>query len=512
MPDSRNSSSMDKVWVVLLAVLVAAFLAHLYFLSSFSKGSVATLPIEAIQGQRLQQLEAEISRLQTQNTRTPQTKSAQDSEDAYQRGLRQHEALLNETRSELKLAQDQLREATEAVKTARETTQRMQDAETAFLAIFGIIGAFIAGQGYLQIRGWNDRAQDALKEVEDVKPDLQSIRDARESMETELPTFLDRASDILRVQDATGFIEREHISLMDQIDHFTYLSAPVRFRKIRSDEEAAKYLEKYLEALRVAARGHLARSAIWEAMSRLNEFFILAERFPKAVTDKNKALSYYYRALAGHQQVSTLLAEQSWIRSSKTAQILEIRDRAFQDVKQARDCYPQYNYADFAEALLCSLQFGADPTTTGVLPEEAILLGQQKAAGIYRTILTAAIGRKRWASLQNLACCLKRIAAITGQQSDYSAFKAELTSYPSDKELRQQTATEAQGRLELTFLWQGMMADSELFASTGRLELLGYRAFWTDLLTQKIVLRRWKDDLVEMQLRNPKMKTWEVTL
>ena len=126
----------------------------------------------------------------------------------------------------------------------------------------------------------------------------------------------------------------------------------MRFRKIRSEEEAGQYIE----ALRVAPRGHVARSATWEAMSRLNEFFVLAEKFPKAVTDKNKALAYSYRAVASYQHLNVLVGEQSWVRHSKAARIVEIRDRAFADVKCARECYPQQNYGDFVEALLYSMR------------------------------------------------------------------------------------------------------------------------------------------------------------
>ena len=508
MASSQKSTLTDRVGVTLLAVLTIVFIAHLYFLSSSSVRSPLPLSSQAIQDQRLHQLEAAISRLELQIAPTPHTNSKEVPEDAYQRGLRQHEALLNEVRTELKLTEDQLRESGEAVKTARETTQRIQDAETAFLAIFGIIGAFIAGQGYLQIRGWNERAQDALKEVEDVRPDLESIRDARESLETELPTFLDAARGILSVEDATGPIQQEHITLMDQIDHFTYLSAAMRFRKIHSEEEAGKYIE----ALRVAARGHLARSAIWEATSRLNEFFVLAEKFPKAVTEKHKALAYSYRAVAAYQQVSTLLGEQSWVRNSKVAQIVEIRDRAFVDVRRARECYPQQNYGDFVEALLYSLPFAPDSPTSAVASQEVKLRGQRKAAELYRSLIPTATGRKRRASLQNLACCLKRIAGMTGDDSDYLAFKTEVNSYPSDKQLWEETTSVPEGRIELTSLWQGMMSDAELFALTDHLNGADYKAFWISLLDQKVVLRQWKDDLAELQSRNPKMKEWAVIL
>ena len=140
------------------------------------------------------------------------------------------------------------------------------------------------------------------------------------------------------------------------------------------------------------------------------------------------------------------------------------------------------------------------------------LRGQRKAAELYRSLIPTATGRKRRASLQNLACCLKRIAGMTGDDSDYLAFKTEVNSYPSDKQLWEETTSVPEGRIELTSLWQGMMSDAELFALTDHLNGADYKAFWISLLDQKVVLRQWKDDLAELQSRNPKMKEWAVIL
>jgi hypothetical protein len=508
---------MDGAGLALLFILTIAFVAHLYFLSSFSKhGSLSS---QSTQDLQIRQLEAAISKLELQNVPADQSTAKGSSADLYQQGLRQHEALLQEVRTELNLAHDQLRESNEAVKTAREATQRMQDGEAAFLAIFGIIGAFIAGQGYLQIRGWNERAQEALdavsersqtglSELEGVKPDLEEVRDARENLKTELPTFLDAARGILNVEDATGPIQQADITLMDQIDHFTFLNAPMRFRRIRSNEEA----EKYIEGLRVAARGHLARGATWEAMDRLDEYFVLAGKFPGAVTHKNRALAYSYRAVGAHQQLSILAGKESWILHSKAAEVVQIRDRAFADIKRARECYAHQDYGDFAEALLYSLKLAPDAIGTKVPADEVILQGQQKAADLYRKLNLTSTGRKRRASLQNLACCLKRIAAMTGDPADYLSFEAELESYPTDKQLCEQTDSEGVGRIDLIFLWQGIIVDEELFASIGKLDLKKYRAFWRSLLGKKVLLRSWSDDLAELRVRNPKMTGWAVIL
>lgn len=508
MTSHQRSGYVERFGVGLLVLLTLVFIAYLYFRSSLSMTEPLLNSNQAIQDARIRELETVISKLELQGATTLQNKTKVTPEEAYQEGLRQHEALLAEVRTELKVAQDQMRESGDVLKTARETTQRMQDAEAAFLAIFAIIGTLIAGQGYFQIRGWNERAEEALKNVDVVMPDINSIRDVRNTLETELPTFLDAARGILNVEDATGPIQQKDIALMDQIDHFTFLSTPMRFRKECSDEEA----EKYIEGLRVAARGHLARKATWETMDRLDEFFVLAQKYPKAVTLKNKALAYSYRAVCAHLQLSDLTHKESWIRHSKAAEIVQIRDRGFADSKSARECYTQQNYGDFAEALLYSLQLAPEAVGTQLPADQVILQGQRKAVELYRKLKVSSTGRKRRGTLQNLACCLKRIADMTGNQVDYVAFETELKSYPSDKELCELTATEAAGRIDLNFLWQGMMSDEELFATVKALDANHYRGFWTALLDEKVTLRKWRDDLAELQARNPKMKLWAITL
>ncbi len=501
MAGPQTPNIIDRLVVGILSVLVVAFVVHLYFLSGISKHNPASLvPNVSIQDARIRELEATVLSLESQRTPVEQTKATGASDQAYQRGLRAHEALVDEVRVELKVAQDELQESNDALKTAREATQRMQDSEAAFLAIFTIIGALVVGQGYFQIRGWNERAQETLKDVEDVKPALDSIRAAHQSLETELPRFLDEARGILNVEDPTGPIQQKDIALIEQIDHFTYLNVPMRFGKMHSDEAA-----NYIEGLRVGARAHLARNATWEAIKRLNEFFTMAEKFPDAVTEKNKALAFAYRALAAFQQLEVLVEKESWIRQWKADEVTEIRDQGLADLKSARECYKQQNYGDYVEALLYSLKLTPED-------KDSVLRGQEKAVELYRKLGKDSIGRKRWASLQNLACCLMCIADVSGDPKRYLAFKTELQTYPSDEQLKAQTADEAAGRFELRFLWQSMMIDDELFGSTDKVNAKDCGAFWVDLLDKKVALRKWRQDYTEMQTRYPKMKGWAITL
>jgi hypothetical protein len=71
MPSPRRPTFLDKIWVALLALLVLAFLAHLYFLSSFSIKPPSNLPTQTVADLRIAQLQAAITRLELENAPVP---------------------------------------------------------------------------------------------------------------------------------------------------------------------------------------------------------------------------------------------------------------------------------------------------------------------------------------------------------------------------------------------------------------------------------------------------------
>ena len=397
----------------------------------------------------------------------------------------------------------------ETLKKANEVTQNVREAATAFLALFGIIAALIVGQGYLYLKGWREQAEKSLSEIDEVRPDIDSIKEVRQTLETQLPTFLSKTREILDIEDPTNAIRQEDVALIDEIDHFTFLSTQQRFRDFHDQKSAAEYLE----SLRMSARGHLARRANWEAISRLNEYLRIVEtvdaRFRRVASKKNQALAYSYRAAAAYQLTKVLSTDPTWIKEFNAQRITKLRERALNDLRKAREIYSKRDYGDFVEALLDSSYFL--PST--IMPTTMMLQGHEKAAESYKALLTPDTpSRKRRASYHNLACCLKRIASTTGESKAQSALQTELTAIPSDQELWEQASKRGEINSELHFLWQAMLGDEELFADLGKIHSNNYAEFWEGLLNSKISRRNWKDDLAELRKNNPKMNHWKAML
>jgi ElaB/YqjD/DUF883 family membrane-anchored ribosome-binding protein len=523
---TNRSQIKDWFFPIIIGLAFGAFMYYA-FVRLTSLSGIPVLTSQDIQQHRIHTLESEIARLEA-GTHPVIGSGATTPEAAFQEGLKQHQAILDEVRAEIRVTQDQLKESSEAIKAANEVSKRTQDAETVFLALFGFIAALIAGQGYLQIRGWDERAEEALEEVNTAttgvnafKSELDGIRSqmrseldlltaARASLDTELPSFLNDTKAILNVADATGPLQQEEITLMNQIDHLTFFNVPMRFAPHRSHAQASLYVE----SLRRAVRGYIAQNRIWDAEKRIDEFFALLkdDKHPTAATEQSKAQVHSYRAIVSYYHLKTLAADQSWVRAMKLDKIRDFRDRAFADIRASRACYTDADYCDIVEALLHSMRLGPEMTPPGVSSDEFFLNGQRKAVEIYRKTAPKAAPRKRRSALQNLACCLKRIADQTGDTADILAFERELSLYPTDRELADETSTEPQGRIDLNSLWQALMADSDLFASIDKLDKAHYPQFWEGLLDQKVVVRKWREDLKELQKRKPEMASWQVVL
>jgi hypothetical protein len=118
----------------------------------------------------------------------------------------------------------------------------------------------------------------------------------------------------------------------------------------------------------------------------------------------------------------------------------------------------------------------------------------------------------RGPSRHHLARCLKRVAELTGDKSDFSDFGYALSSFPTDEELADEALAARQPSSQDRFLWQWMLGDPELFRSVERVNLAEYRSFWIRLLDNKVHLRNWRADLAELQQRDPIMREWGVQL
>jgi len=185
-----------------------------------------------------------------------------------------------------------------------------------------------------------------------------------------------------------------------------------------------------------------------------------------------------------------------------------LRSTAFADVKKSQACDQEWWHSYFVEALLYSLQYVPDQLSD---PQKTMFLdGQRKAIAIYQQLTKLGAGlNPGMGSWQNLACCLKRVADITGQKDDYDMFKAELAKFPTDRQIRQGFMENGLPESDEVFLWQAMLQDEALFGNVDKIDAEDYRLFWSQLLTEKVGLRDWKNDLQEMKKRaNLKMAGW----
>lgn len=521
------------VFLISLVLICLGTLAGLYFLTDFlgKPSAPPSAELEAEQ-QRISQLQAQLEALEKSSTPPPKPGTPADA--AYLLGLKQHEALLAEIRSELKFASDEANAAHLALAEAKETERRTREAATTFLGVFAIIAALIAGQGYLTLEGWKETAKtelgkalvaveegkknlDAaqvelnkgLQQLDDVQPLLKSIREARESLDTNLPIFLERARDQVLLkegQDPGAPIQQGDLVLIDEIDHSTYLANPrMRFQRDRTEKDA----KQYLDSLLLVARGHFARSNYDETISRLDEFFkVLKQNSQLAIADEELGRAYSYRAFAHYHLLRKRRGAPTWMRQAKLDTANNLWTAALADAIKAEDGDPTHAY--FVQALLYSREYVPDWLLADPAGKAMFLEGQRKAVAFYDKMLQQNL--KFWPVPINLACCLKRIADTSGLPTDYADMKNRLANYPNDKDLDLSATAAGGSDTESRFLWQNMLADADLFGELKTIDKVDYTKFWTDLLDQKVTLRKWRDDLVEIRRINPGASRWAIQL
>ena len=480
---------------MLVAVAVLALIAglgmSLFLLVPLRDPGSQALVEPVLRGQ-VYRLEVEVDALQVWRASPSSTQAA--AAEIFQQDLKRHEELLNDLRSERALTEQREKEANELLQEARETEQRTRGAAALFLGIFGAIAAVLLGQGYYQFRGWKAQADEALEGAA-------AIRTARETLESKLPEYIEEVQRSLALDSPSATA----VAKMDEIDHLTYLSDPqIRFQEGRSREEAKRYLESLLSA----ARGHIARKNNQDAENRLHEFFAVLEEHPDAVDETTKASAYSNRAFVCWRMLKEISASPSWVRHIKQAQAADLRTKAFLNVAKARGCDPKWEHGHFVEALLYGYQWVPNDVKDPKLKLEMEIEGQKMAAEKYEKIIALGAHQSQgFAAWQNLACSLKLLAEASGDHADYVTFMDRLKSYPTDDQLHSWIVAGGKQETERHFLWQDMLADEELFGSV-KLNHADYRKFWEDLLTEKVRTRKWKEDLAELKLVNPKMTGW----
>jgi hypothetical protein len=453
---------------------------------------------DALQALRRQQDEA--SRHIEQLQHPVQTPDKQDTATAYQQDLKQHELLLNEFRSERSEAEEQIKYASDLLKEVKETEDRTRSAAALFLGIFGAIATILLGQNYWQFRGWKEKADQSLDDIKGVKPDIDLIRETRARLESRLPKYIeDVQHDLMELKFPTG----PALAKMHEIDHLAYLSnTEMRFKEGRTDEEANQYLLALLEA----ARGHVFQKNYYGVEDRLQEFFRTVLQYPDAVEKHDKARAHSLRAFVHYRLLALIASTPPWIRNSRTRETDEWRQLAFAEVKKSQECDKEWWHSYFIEALLYSYmpEYVVDQKNI-----DTFLAGQRKAIAVYRKLIARGPGgTPDMAAWQNLACCLKRVADITGQTVDYEKFKLELKRFPIDEQIRQGFVENGRSETEGIFLWQDMLQDEELFAKLDQINADDYRSFWGTLLADKVTMRDWQKDLQEIKKRAPKMAGW----
>ena len=162
------------------------------------------------------------------------------------------------------------------------------------------------------------------------------------------------------------------------------------------------------------------------------------------------------------------------------------------------------------EALLCTRFFMADDGSGESSRNELVVRGLRRAVSLYKELIDER--SYRGPSRRNLVRALKQIAELTGEKSDFSDFGYALNAFPTDEELADEALAARHPNSQDRFLWQWLLGDEELFARVDRLNQAEYRAFWIRMLDNKVHLRNWRTDLVELQQSRPEMRNWIIQL
>ena len=417
-------------------------------------------------------------------------------------------AKLDQAQAQLDAAFHELNQSRETMRQASEVQRRTLLACALFLAVFAIVAVAVVIQVSFQLRSWNKRSLDSLRQVEGIASQLKPLREAQEEVKQTLPRLLQEVGErALSFQEEGARFSPRSLTVLDDIDHLAYLGdARLVFGHFSDPAEVTVYLNGLL----LSAVAHLVRSDPWMAFARIDQFLELLGRYPDAVDQHRIAQAYSYRAQAAYQVLDAQDAEPSWLRKSERSQIEALSKQGFEDIGKASRLDPEWHHTMFVEAQLCSRFYVPEEPSETMPRAEISVRGLRRAVSLYKEM----IDHRRYSgpARHDLARCLKRIAEQTAEKSDFSDFGYALSAFPTDEELADEALAARQPNSQDRFLWQWMLADPELFRSVEKLNLAEYRSFWVRLLDNKVHLRNWRADLAELQQKNPAMRDWSVQL
>jgi hypothetical protein len=409
---------------------------------------------------------------------------------------------------EVDVVRDQLQQSEENLRQAAQMQHRIRLVSAIFLGVFALIAALIVLQVYFQGRSWDRDASRAVEEVQAIAAQLDLLRDSRQEAVSALPALLQEVGEQpLSFQEEGNPFAPRSLVVIDDIDHLAYIGpGRLAFRDLTSQPEAAVYLNGLL----LSAVAHLSRNDPWTAFARLEQFFQQLTRFPDVLDRRRLAQGYSYRALAAYLVLDSQDKEPSWLRKSDRAQLEGLSKQAFADVARATSIDSEWRHATFVEAQLCSRFYLSDEAADSGSRSDLYVRGLRRAVSLYKGLIDERA--YRGPARRNLVRALKRIAEQTGEKGDFSDFGYALNAFPTDEELADEALAARQPASQDRFLWQWMLGDDELFANVDRLNQAEYRSFWIRMLDNKVHLRNWRADLLELQQARPSMKEWTIQL
>ncbi len=411
------------------------------------------------------------------------------------------EAALNTVRDQLRQSQDNLQQS------ARER-RRLGIVLMLCLAVFSMLAFLVVLQAYWQRRIWDKRASRAVGEVEAAAGQLKLLHDARDQARNTLSRLLQEIGEQpLTFQEEGSAFPPRSAAIVADIDQLAYVGlGRIVLGEPPTEQEAAVYLNGLL----LSAVSHLHHHDPWTAFARLDHFFSQLSRSQNAVNRRRIAQAYSYRAQAGYQVLEAQHREPSWLRKAERAQLESFSKQAFADIAQAASMDPEWKHTTLVEAMLCSRFYLAEEGTDIPSRSDLMVRGLRRSASLYKGLIEER--SYRGPARRNLLRCLKQVAELTGEKSDFSDFGYALNAFPTDEELADEALAARQPGSQDRFLWQWLLGDEELFAGVERLNLAEYRAFWIRMLDTKVHLRNWRADLEELQVAKPAMREWTIQL
>lgn len=436
----------------------------------------------------------------------------------FKAGLAQHEKLLQEARDELGRVQKEV----DSAKSNNEW----------FLTLYGILTAFLLGEGILSLQKQKSQskeiqkeahsaAKEATKAAGDAQESAENAKDvaakagveidkilkARQALFSELPVYLEetiQASSALNPDTFDVF----HKVLVNEVDHLTFFGSSFRFREPESPEE----MRAYCDSLLVTVRGHLVQGRPAESLKRIEMFFKLI-RSGKEVKDEDASRMYGYRASAYMELLRAVESEAALKKPQTLEKARKYRKEVTASLENAKNLSANWSGAHFYEAYFYSL-FPVPPDISDPQERARIYLaGQQRAISLYRSLIhdyAKLSPNMVGAARLNICCCLKRLADDSG---NYDKLFAELQGFPSESEIRDHNLHDSRNIDQSSEdLWSSLMQDDVFFQEgpAKGMSKKDYKAGWVNVLDSKANLLPWRDRYSYYASTTSSLSAWKV--